>query len=74
MTIEIFQTAEDKITVIIEGERSVAAFKELVQRGTNLWPDAIPEIKRAADLVTVGHVQQDYESQDTSKSAPKKLT
>lgn len=40
-----------------------AGFQELVQRGSNLWPDASPEIKEFADRVTVGRVQQDYYSQ-----------
>lgn len=38
-------------------------FQELIQRGSNLWPDASPEIKEFADRVTVGRVQQDYYSQ-----------
>ena len=35
-------------------------FQELIQRGANLWPDAPPEIKEFADLVTNGTVMQDY--------------
>lgn len=35
-------------------------FQELIQRGANLWPDAPPEIKEFADLVTNGKVMQDY--------------
>lgn len=35
-------------------------FQELIQRGSNLWPDAPPEIKEFADLVTNGKVMQDY--------------
>lgn len=38
-------------------------FKELVQRGTNLWPDASPDIKEFADLVTNGRILQDYRAQ-----------
>lgn len=38
-------------------------FQQLVQRGANLWPDAPPDIKAFADIVTVGKVQQDYHKQ-----------
>ena len=40
-------------------------FKELVQRGTNLWPDAPPAAKEFADLITSGIVLQDYSTQST---------
>jgi hypothetical protein len=36
-------------------------FQELVHRAANLWPDAPAEIKRFADEVTIGHVQQEYQ-------------
>ena len=36
------------------------AFRELVQRGANLWPDAPPSMKQFADLITNGKVLQDY--------------
>lgn len=52
------------------GVAGLAAFKELIQRGTNLWPDAPPEIKAMADLVlNDGVIQQDYHAQDTSAKA-----
>lgn len=39
----------------------VPQFKELVHRATNLWPDASPEIKAFADMVTNdGKLMQDY--------------
>ena len=37
-------------------------FRELVQRATNLWPDASPAIKAFADQVTSGKLMQDYSS------------
>lgn len=46
-------------------------FQELIQRGSNLWPDAPPEIKRFADLVTNGKVMQDYDAQSHSSSTKK---
>lgn len=36
-------------------------FQELVQRGSNLWPDAPDFIKRAADIITNGKVMQEYD-------------
>lgn len=53
-------------TVVIN-EASIDKFKELVQRATNLWPDAPPEIKEFADLITNGKVLQNYHSQDISR-------
>lgn len=56
----------------INAHVSDAVFKELVQRGANLWPDAPPEIKEFADRVTTGRVQQDYRAQ-AGKLIPAKL-
>lgn len=48
-------------------EEHFAKFKELIQRGANLWPDAPPYIKELADIITNdGTIQQDYVGQDTS--------
>lgn len=47
--------------------KDVAAFKELIHRGANLWPDAPPAIKQLADLLSHGKILQDYQHQDTSK-------
>lgn len=58
-TIEV-ETAEDwkKIQIVF-------------QRACNLWPDAPPDVKAVADIITVGKVQQDYSSQDTSPKLTK---
>ena len=40
------------------------AFKELIQRGANLWPDAPWQIKELADLITSGQVMQNYQKQE----------
>lgn len=62
------QDIRDGLVIIIDTDQSLAAFKELVQRATNLWPDATPEIKEFADIITNdGWVMQDYSTQDTSK-------
>ena len=57
------------LDIYINGETSIASFKELVQRATNLWPDASKEIKEFADIITNGKVTQDY--QDRPKSTIK---
>jgi hypothetical protein len=67
--ITVRKIAQEGFVVIIDGAESIDDFKTLVQRATNLWPDATPEIKEFADLVTNGIVFQDYKGQDTS---PKK--
>lgn len=48
-------------------------FKELVQRATNLWPDASPAIKTFADQITNdGKLMQDYtKATVTHQSQPK---
>lgn len=51
----------DKIIQIDAG--SWKQFQELVHRGSNLWPDASPEMKEFADKVTIGVVLQDYYAQ-----------
>ena len=42
-------------------------FQKLVNRGAGLWPDAPAAIKKFADMVTVGHVQQAYVDDPVSK-------
>jgi hypothetical protein len=54
---------EDLIDIVVTSPESIAAFKELIQRGANLWPDAPAEIKEFADLITNGQILQDYRSQ-----------
>ena len=49
-----------QLTTIRIDDNSLAAFKELVQRGVNLWPDATAEIKHFADVVIEGKAHQDY--------------
>ena len=68
MTIDVFQNFSGigGVRIFIMGD-SIPHFRELVQRGSNLWPDAPPEIKELADLITIGKIQQDYRSQDTSR-------
>lgn len=48
------------IAVIVDDATDLVAFKELIQRGANLWPDAPPAIKSLADMVTNGKEMQPY--------------
>lgn len=57
--------AEDGFVVIVDSD-SIERFRDLIQRGVNLFPDAHPEIKEFADVITNGHILQDYYGQDTS--------
>lgn len=65
----------DAIIVMVDGNESVQDFKELVQRATNLWPDASAEIKEFADQITSSELLkeknkkslQDYKSQNTDQ-------
>lgn len=49
-----------QVTVPPEHEKD---FTELIQRGSNLWPDASPAIKEFADVITNGAPMQDYYKQ-----------
>lgn len=53
------------LAINIVGALSVHHFQQMVQRATNLWPDAPAEIKEFADKITNnGKVQQRYEDQE----------
>ena len=56
-------------TIFCEGKEDAEAFKELVQRGSNLWPDAPAAIKELADLVTNGEILQPYREMTTSNKS-----
>lgn len=55
-------TFTKEITIKIPHD-DIPAFKELIQRGANLWPDAPPAIKEFADVATTGSPLQDYYQQ-----------
>lgn len=55
---------------IVVPDEHKAAFAQLIQRGSNLWPDAPPAIKEFADLVTTGKVLQKYEEQNKDQRKP----
>lgn len=76
--ITVTRIADDEIgtlgfAIVIDKADSMEAFKNLIQRGANLWPDAPAEIKEFADKITNGQVLQDYRTQDTSMKKTFKL-
>jgi len=59
------------VSIVIDNAEDVEAFKKLIFRGANLWPDAPASIKTFADELEHGKALQDYSKQDTSvKSKP----
>ena len=46
--------------IFIDNEEDYIHFQELIQRGSNLWPDAPACVKQIADLVTSGRIMQSY--------------
>lgn len=67
--VDSFLLAEDGVTlatqqlmyVMVEGNEDVAAFKKLIQAGSDLNPNLRPAMKELADLVTNGAVLQNYQ-------------
>lgn len=58
--IDVFRLVESEITTIDVPDALYPAFKDMIQRAVNLWPDAPPEIKHFADVITNGKPMQDY--------------
>lgn len=62
--------------IIVDDSIDMVSFRELVQRGANLWPDAPASIKSFADFITNGKEMQPYASltsSNSSKSLSKKV-
>ncbi len=59
-------TCEDGSILISVPSANAKEFRELVQRGSNLNPDASAWMKEFADLVTSGEVKQDYYAQSNT--------
>ena len=51
------------LSIFIEGAEDVAAFKQLIHNGANLYPSTPAAMKELVDLVVNGKVLQDYRSQ-----------
>lgn len=68
----IVKQVADSLVVMIDGMEDINAFAAMVQRATNLWPDAPPAIKEFADQITNPELLkklardslQDYKSQN----------
>lgn len=67
MSIILYDDTEPYAVHVHIYDENIEMFKELVQRATNLWPDAPAEIKEFADLVTNGRIMQDYRAQSATK-------
>lgn len=52
------------IILHVVGAADIAAFKELIQRGSNLAPNLPASMKELADLALLGRVLQDYKAQE----------
>ena len=50
MSITVLEDAFELVVRVTDDSR--IKFRELVQRATNLWPDAPQEIKEFADIIT----------------------
>lgn len=59
--IYVEELVNGSLRIEVEKE-SIPEFKELVHRATNLWPDASPDVKKFADVITIGKPMQDYSS------------
>lgn len=51
------------LSLFIEGTEDVAAFKQLIHNGANLYPNLSAAMRELVDLVISGKVLQDYRSQ-----------
>lgn len=58
---------EDHYIITIAGAESEQAFKILVRRALNTWPDAHPDLKELGDMLDHGRVLQDYQVQRTDR-------
>jgi len=60
--VRIIQFNAGDITLVLFPD-ILPAFRDLVQRAMNTWPDAPTELKEFADLLLDGKILQDYKSQ-----------
>jgi hypothetical protein len=56
-------TELDSASIIVVDKSSLPAFRDMLQRAMNTWPDAPAELKEFADLILDGKILQDYKSQ-----------
>ncbi len=48
------------IIIHVVGEEAIEQFRKLISRGAEVWIEAYPEIKTAADEIVHGKALQDY--------------
>lgn len=69
MTIQVTYLQDGEEPKSIESLMKWREFQELIQRGSNLWPDASPAVKEFADMITSGWILQDYQAQAGNKKS-----
>lgn len=70
MSLRVVTHVQDSVgtfrkTIEADTQEDWILLQELFHRASNLWPDAEPQVKKLADLVTNGEIMQDY-GPDTS--------
>lgn len=58
----IKRNGDDGNVSVLVGAQLRTAFKQLVARGAQLWPDAPWQVKELVDMITEGKPMQDYEA------------
>lgn len=58
--IDVWRLDASKVTAIEVPDKLLPIFRVMIHRAVNLWPDAPPEIKHFADIITNGKPMQDY--------------
>lgn len=65
MSLSLETTVQDGLgtvrkAIVAQTADDFKLLQEVMHRATNLWPEAPPQVKRLADMVTNGKVLQDY--------------
>lgn len=65
MSLSLETTVQDGLgtvrkAIVADKAEDFKLLQEIMHRATNLWPEAPPQVKRLADMVTNGKVLQDY--------------
>lgn len=65
MSLSLETTVQDGLgtvrkAIVADTAEDFKLLQEIMFRATNLWPEAPPQVKRLADMVTNGKVLQDY--------------
>jgi hypothetical protein len=68
--VSVSSLPEDFTTVIVIPGDMIGEFLTLIERATNCWPDASPDMKDFADNMIHGRPLQDYHAQANLKPRP----